>query len=101
MYRPSRALFDQIAPDSVKTRFEVYYFIFCGETNGKGELLEKIEGYNNLVDLDTQYASVIALYLWLDLILNRIVIGSLSVIVGCIFCSINYQSPNKKYRKIV
>ena len=101
MYRRSRSLYDQIPENSVKSRFEVYYFIFCGERNGRGVEIDRIEGYNNLVDADNQEDSVIALFLWLDLILNRIVIGSFSVIVGFIFCLVNYQNPDKKNRRML
>ena len=40
------------------------------------------------------------MYLWLDLEINRWIIGILSLILGVLLCTLNYTSPNMKYRNI-
>ena len=82
--------------DEASSTFQVYYFIYCGY-----DVLEPHdERFVPLTLEDNQHKYLTALYVWLDLNLSRYVIGALAILVGIFLCTLNYQSPNTKYRHI-
>ena len=50
---------------------------------------------------DDQYDNIVALFIWLDLVVNRYIIGIGSIIFGLVFSFTNFQGNNKKQRYCV
>ena len=48
---------------------------------------------------DTQHKQMNGMWVFLDLYFITILFGISSIIIGIILCTLNYQSPDKKYRQ--
>lgn len=79
--------------DNASCTFTITVFIDCYITPGP----TTVSGDDRPIQKDF----VNALFIWLDLRLNQIILGICSLIIGLMFLFINYQGKSKKQRNLV